>query len=875
MDNILSRAHLLERGCNHQQIDNYLIKNSGNICEYEPVIESRIKKLGIMINDGREYYTVGANSLSAIPPNRSVVLGKNDAIKTTSFKVSKGYRAEEKTEKWNEKWPEFPKGWLMSEKKDGNRVIYDGCLFMTSGGSVPQFIPDWIKILMPPSIPLDGEMWMGRNTFASNHKGVNGGVNGMMGIKIGQRKTYTKQMAELKWTRIKLCIFDVIDHPGQLEERLNFLKKIIEARQRLWPNIREYYYKKILPLRPDVASILKNLECPLQFETQYKIENVIHMTTFLKNITNNNGEGIIIRKPDSYYQTKRTDEILKYKQCMDAEAKVIGINPTKTAGSKYDDFIELGTDGTKRKVPVMGSMKCILTDSAGNPKTLNGHFIEFDLNAKSDEFRWNWWNPEKPDYYVFDPDINVGAIVSFTFMKYQPTGKPREPIFWRIRVPIGNEPTEGHKKLDPIIENKSNDDNNNNDNKVIDAIIPRTPEELLNRLIKDFSVILIVAKIKRKNLKTKNEKIGNSFRIKTYENAIQILEDILDDVDDEDDNGRLRNCKLTDMQKIITNRFMNNKPKRLVKACDKMNNIIQNGILFLDKEPYNGVIVINGTVENEELQREIEGLTLLKPIMDAKIGIGQVRIMEIIEAGYSNIDELEKTYREDPNLSDYIIKKLDDFFSGSDRTQRMTRDEATHWKNSIVNCLKSLKSLEEFKELKGSMAGSYIRGNPTVGDIDYVITHPDCSTVYKVMDILFNKFQKGQFIVNNEKVKIIRVEDYPKIKNQYRNHNQIKIWTQLGNKPQHIKIEIYAYAQPNHNFIFATLARSAEVNYQRKIRWWSEHYHQLRLCEHGFKSPPIKEGKVLEPGDKKIVNKIGKPYFETIDDIEKFLDFNW
>lgn len=60
--------------------------------------------------------------------------------------------------------PENITDYLASEKLDGVRAIWTGSEFMTRHGNILS-VPEWFKEGMPKQ-RLDGELWMGNNTFA-------------------------------------------------------------------------------------------------------------------------------------------------------------------------------------------------------------------------------------------------------------------------------------------------------------------------------------------------------------------------------------------------------------------------------------------------------------------------------------------------------------------------------------------------------------------------------------------------------------------------------------------------------------------------------------------------------------------------------------
>src|SRR5580704_5832962 len=56
-----------------------------------------------------------------------------------------------------------PAGWLMSEKLDGVRAYWDGKQFISRQGNL-YHAPVWFCAGLP-SLPLDGELWLGRKAF--------------------------------------------------------------------------------------------------------------------------------------------------------------------------------------------------------------------------------------------------------------------------------------------------------------------------------------------------------------------------------------------------------------------------------------------------------------------------------------------------------------------------------------------------------------------------------------------------------------------------------------------------------------------------------------------------------------------------------------
>lgn len=108
-------------------------------------------------------------------------------------------------------------------------------------------------------------------------------------------------------------------------------------------------------------------------------------------ITNNGGEGVMIRDPESKYEGRRTDKLLKVKKFEDAEATVIGHEK-----------------GTGRCSAMLGALRVRGDDG-----------IEFKIGSGFDDSQ-----RRKPP--------KIGSRVTYKFMGKSNAGKPRFPIFMRV-----------------------------------------------------------------------------------------------------------------------------------------------------------------------------------------------------------------------------------------------------------------------------------------------------------------------------------------------------------------------------------------------------------------------------------------------------------
>ena len=151
------------------------------------------------------------------------------------------------------------------------------------------------------------------------------------------------------------------------------------------PHAKGNLFERLAKVKPYQSSIIKVIP-------QIYIKNKAHMQEFLKEVESKGGEGIVVRDPHAPYIDKRTSKALKVKSFLDTECEVIAINQGK---GKYKDM--------------MGSLTCQLKD-----KTV------FKIGSGfSDKQRKN---PPK-----------VGSIVTFKYKELTKYGKPRFPVFMRVR----------------------------------------------------------------------------------------------------------------------------------------------------------------------------------------------------------------------------------------------------------------------------------------------------------------------------------------------------------------------------------------------------------------------------------------------------------
>lgn len=280
-----------------------------------------------------------------------------------------------------------PVGWWVSEKLDGIRAIWDGEKFLSRasasglGSKVYSYVPNFFTNLMPKGVALDGEIWMGRGMF-NNMSSISNWIPG---------KKFTKEQIDAIWAGtsgmppIKYKVFDIPNSSLPFEERMKELDKII--------------------LNVFNCCRQKNTICPIEKVESIKVKTPEQLQEIYYKLTKDGAEGVMLRAPNSPYETKRSQYLLKYKIKEDAEGIVI-------------DRIS----GTGRLQGLLGSLKVELIKNGER----TGIFTNIGTGF-SDEQRTN--NSKDPNY------IPIDTIVSFSYMELT-EDSVRHPAFRGIRTDV-------------------------------------------------------------------------------------------------------------------------------------------------------------------------------------------------------------------------------------------------------------------------------------------------------------------------------------------------------------------------------------------------------------------------------------------------------
>lgn len=345
-------------------------------------------------------------------------------------------------------------GWLMSEKLDGTRALWDGGITRGMRAVDVPFAntekdsryvnqpiatglwsrygkvihaPDWWLDRLPP-FQLDGELYMGR---------------GMFQPLVSTIKTLIPGAG---WANVKFMAFDVpplnrVFASGKINNT-NFKKQFTgldywlsqvlgPKRMPEFGNFEAAYRFMCKELSQDENSLL---QCHEQIQLPYSTADSRAMIAdTLFKVCEAGGEGLMLRQPSSIWTPERTYNLLKVKRMQDAEATVVGY----TWGKE--------TEKGSKLLGLMGSLRCRL-DSG----------VEFDLSGFTDEERIMAVIPgpgedHQPYHYsiakqaglnhggeivlpsMHNPKFSIGQRITFKYRELTDAGAPKEARYWRKR----------------------------------------------------------------------------------------------------------------------------------------------------------------------------------------------------------------------------------------------------------------------------------------------------------------------------------------------------------------------------------------------------------------------------------------------------------
>ena len=197
-----------------------------------------------------------------------------------------------------------PAGYLVSEKLDGVRALWDGkALRFRSGRLIA--VPAWFSAKLPTT-PLDGELWIARGQFDA----LSGTVRKIKPV-------------DAEWQKVNYMVFELPAGSGDFKDRALALDSIVNTAA--WPQ--------------------------LQAIEQTAIANRATLQAKLDDVVQGGGEGLMLHLANAPVATGRSDALLKLKPVQDAEATVVGHVAGKGKYARMTGALDVKTtDGQRFKL---------------------------------------------------------------------------------------------------------------------------------------------------------------------------------------------------------------------------------------------------------------------------------------------------------------------------------------------------------------------------------------------------------------------------------------------------------------------------------------------------------------------------------------------
>jgi DNA ligase-1 len=175
-----------------------------------------------------------------------------------------------------------PADYLVSEKLDGVRALWDGSLLRFRSGR-PIAAPAWFMQGLP-EVALDGELWAGRHSFDV----LSGTV----------RKV---EPVDAEWRAVRYMVFDAPYDSGPFSKRAVRLSALVDFAHLPW----------------------------LQAVAQTTLPDAAALQSHLKAVVAAGGEGLVLHRVDAVWAPGRSDALRKLKPEPDEEGIVLARIPGK------------------------------------------------------------------------------------------------------------------------------------------------------------------------------------------------------------------------------------------------------------------------------------------------------------------------------------------------------------------------------------------------------------------------------------------------------------------------------------------------------------------------------------------------------------------
>ena len=327
-------------------------------------------------------------------------------------------------------------GWFLSEKLDGQRCFWDGGIsrgmkksevywancakdgryvdtqyatgLWSRYGNVIHAPDSWLEHL--PNCPLDGELYVTQDRQ--------------------KLRTIIARLEpdEDEWDGVEYKVFDspclhVVLKEGQIKTT-NFKKVLVPdieipyVKVRVFRDVYEWLQTRIVHNNP-IVSVLEQVPLPMQTD---KAEEMIR--TQLDKVTDEGGEGVMLRNPDSYWSPNRSHDLVKVKKLSDMEGTVTGY----TTGRKTD----LGSK-------LLGKMGALILELDGGIRMELSGFTEVERELecvndfggrKADDWATDHPDSELPDCYQARA-FPRGSKVTFRYRGKSNDSIPQEARYFR------------------------------------------------------------------------------------------------------------------------------------------------------------------------------------------------------------------------------------------------------------------------------------------------------------------------------------------------------------------------------------------------------------------------------------------------------------
>jgi DNA polymerase lambda len=256
-------------------------------------------------------------------------------------------------------------------------------------------------------------------------------------------------------------------------------------------------------------------------------------------------------------------------------------------------------------------------------------------------------------------------------------------------------------------------------------------------------------------------------------------------------------------------------------------------------------------------------------------GVGRVKALELIKAGYTTIAEIRNDYCTNQLRVSLERNQYIGLLCYEDLLEKMSSEEVER-----IGAIVQEAVQERFAQASVTIMGSYRRNKGSYGDVDILITHPahDKNVPPKALGRIIDQLRAANHIAYHltqlagmdtdayetlpaDAVRALQLSPVTAKRGKDTSSSYMGVFfsPMVAGKMRRVDIKFYPYSER----IFASLYFTGNGHFNRSMRLWATRKHGYKLSDHGLFMRGVDNVRVLEPSNEaQVFYRLGLVYKE-------------